>query len=166
MSYVKEVIQNILGKKEIKEDENLYYSFLVAREGSEYYAVSIEYLVEVSEANIQNMVNIPLVDEWILGLLNVRGNIIPVISLSKILNLSSSREGIKYAIIVEKNFPVAFGVEEIKDLYQVSSKALKPIFHLQENKVLNIISYEFDMEEKQVASVVDIEALYDSDFMK
>ncbi|MGC8771452.1 MAG: chemotaxis protein CheW [Brevinematia bacterium] len=166
MSYVKEVIKNILEEKEIKKEEVSFYNFLVARENNEFYAIPIDYINEVCEATTENLLKIPLIEDYILGLFNIRGEILPVISLNKILNLPASTEKIKYILVVEHLFKIGLAVEEVKDLYQISSTNLKPIYHSIETKTSNIIPYEFDIEENKVSNVVDISTLFESDFLK
>ncbi|MCX7820686.1 MAG: chemotaxis protein CheW [Brevinematales bacterium] len=166
MSYVKEIIQNILEEKEVKKEEVIYYTFLVARENHEYYAISIDYINEVCETDINSLLKIPLVEDYILGIINIRGEIIPVISMNKILNLPFSEKSIKYVLVVEHSFKIGIAVEEVKDLYQISSKNLKPIYHSKETKISNIIPYEFDIEENKVSNVIDVFTLYESDFLK
>ncbi len=166
MSYMKEIIQNILEEKEIKKEESIYYNFLVAKENNEHYAITLDYITEVCEAKITDLLKIPLVEDYILGILNIRGEIIPVISINKILNLPFSKENIGYVVVIENNFKIGIAVDEVKDIYQISSSSLKPIFHSQETRVSNIIPYEFDIEENKVSNVLDVIALYDSDFIK
>ncbi len=166
MSYVKEIIKNILEEKEIKREEIIYYNFLVAKEHNENYAIPIDYVTEVCEATTKDLLKIPLIPDYILGILNIRGEIIPIISLNKILNLPVAEEEIKYAIVIENDFKLGIAVDEVRDIYQISSTSLKPIIHSQETKISNIIPYEFDIEENRVSNVLDVVALYDSDFIK
>jgi len=78
-----------------KKRKNTFLSFGIGRET---FAVSVSKVLEVLEK--QHITEIPNVPDYIKGVINFRGNIIPVIETRKKFNLQEREEGKKYVIIV------------------------------------------------------------------
>jgi len=166
MASVKEVIQSLLTKDTTTTKQEKILTYLVATEGSQNFAIPIDALVEVFEINNDNpLISLPLVDEYIRGIVNVRGEIIPVLSLNSILSLACDHSKIHYVIIIQKDFKLGLAFHQVSDLYQIEESKLKPIHHIQEHEHTDIISAEFDYEDK-VAQILDVDGLYESPAVK
>lgn len=162
MSNVKEIIQSLLKNETQTLKQEKIYTYLVATEEKQNFAIPIDFLVEVFEINEGSpLIALPLVDEYIRGIVNVRGEIIPAISLNSILGLASDHTKIRYIIIIQKDFKLGLTFHQVSDLYQIEESKLKPIYHLKEQQHHDIIGAEFDLE-NNVAQVVNIEGLYES----
>jgi len=102
---------------------------VVFRIGSEHIGVDIKNVREVSEAG--DLVFVPHSPEFLLGLVNMRGNVIPVVSLKKRLGISGEEEG-NFLLIVEDKGRIAglkldelFGTQKIdKDNINRNSKLI------------------------------------------
>lgn len=162
MGNVKEIIQSLLKNDATTLKKEKINTYLVAKEENQNFAIPIDFLVEVFEINENNpLLHIPLVDDYIRGIVNVRGEIIPVISLNTILGISSDHTKIHYITIIKKDFSLGLAMHQVSDLYQIEESKLKPIYHLKEQSHENIIVAEFDID-KEVAQIVDINGLYES----
>lgn len=75
--------------------ENTFLSFRV---GKETFAVSVKKVLEVLEK--QYVTEVPNVPEHVKGVINFRGEIIPVIETRLKFNLPKREEGQKYVVIV------------------------------------------------------------------
>ncbi|NPV38618.1 hypothetical protein BREVNS_0093 [Brevinematales bacterium NS] len=162
MSNVKEIIQSLLKNETQALKQEKIHTYLVATEEKQNFAIPIDFLVEVFEINESSpLIPVPLVDEYIRGIVNVRGEIIPAISLNSILGLASDHTKIRYIIIIQKDFKLGLTFHHVSDLYQIEESKLKPIYHLKEHQHHDIIAAEFDLE-NSVAQVLNVEGLYES----
>jgi purine-binding chemotaxis protein CheW len=75
-------------------------TIIVFRVGGEHVGIDITKVLEVTET--QQPVAVPKSESFILGLINVRGEVIPVLSLRKRLGLAGNSEG-SFMLIVEDN---------------------------------------------------------------
>ncbi|MCX7882202.1 MAG: chemotaxis protein CheW [Brevinematales bacterium] len=166
MSNVKQIIQSLLKNEASITKQERIFTYLVATEGEQHFAIPIDYLVEVFEINENNpLISLPLVEEYIRGIVNVRGEIIPALSLNTILGLTCDHSKIHYIIIIQKEFKLGLTFHHVSDLYQIEESKLKPIYHLREHQHHDIIAAEFDID-AHVAQVLDIEGLYESSVVK
>ncbi len=91
-------MNNILEiKEEGKEPKRPRYCEF--RVGDERFYIDIDNLREVTE--LMNVFPVPQTPQYIHGLIALRGNIIPVIDLSKIYNIPSPETGSAKLVIVE-----------------------------------------------------------------
>lgn len=94
-------------------------AMIVFKIGDEHIGVDISKVREVTET--QNPVVVPKSPEFLLGLVNIRGDVIPVLSLKKRLGFSGDEVG-NLLLIVEDNRRVAgikvdelFGTKKIDE---------------------------------------------------
>ncbi|HEC79502.1 MAG TPA: hypothetical protein ENI34_10270 [candidate division WOR-3 bacterium] len=84
---------------------------VVFRIGSEHIGVDIKNVREVNEAG--DLVFVPHSPEFLLGLVNMRGNVIPVVSLKKRLGISGEEEGNFLLIVEDKGRIAGLKVDEL-----------------------------------------------------
>lgn len=84
---------------------------VVFRVGSEHIGVDIKNVREVSEAG--DLVFVPNSPDFLLGLVNMRGNVIPVVSLKKRLGISGEEEGNFLLIVEDKGRIAGLKVDEL-----------------------------------------------------
>ena len=78
------------------------------RLGSETYAVETEFVREVYLLN--NFTPLPGLPDFILGIINIRGQIISIVDLKKLFNLPANGLGELNKIIVLQNEKMEFGI--------------------------------------------------------
>jgi len=106
-----------------------YLTFLI---GHEYFAVHVSMVLEVLQK--QNITTIPKTPAHILGIINFRGDIVPVIDLRSKFNLNSNKISEKYIVIVFE-IPTEEGIKNIisakadavKDVIQINPKEIKQV---------------------------------------
>ena len=93
--------------------------------GKEEYAVDILNVQEINR--LLNITRIPRADKNIEGVVNLRGNIIPVINLHSKFNLESAGEEDDKRIIVFQFDDVRAGiiVDEVSEVLRISSKDIE-----------------------------------------
>ena len=111
-----------------KKRKNAFLSFKI---GKETFAVSVKKALEVLEK--QNITTVPNVPDYIEGVINFRGNIIPVVDTRLKFNLPKRNEDAKYVVIV---FDLL--IEEKKMLIGAIADSVEDVIALDENNILPI----------------------------
>jgi len=117
-----ESIININQEAETSADKIQVVAFQL---GNEEYAVDI---LKVQEINrLLNITRVPRADEFIEGVVNLRGNIIPVINLHKKFNLAPAGEADDKRIIVFQFDEVKAGimVDKVSEVLQIDTKNIE-----------------------------------------
>lgn len=112
-----------LGFNEVEEQKSKYMTF---KSGNEYYGLKIEYVNEIIQ--ILPITKVPETDDYIKGLINLRGKIIPVIDV----RLRFGKEPFEYndrtCIIVIQMTSTMVGliVEKIADVVEIGDSDILP----------------------------------------
>jgi len=112
--------------------DNQFLTFYVA---GEIYALSVLYIKEIIEYSI--VTKVPLMQESISGITNIRGSVIPVIDLGVRMDVTHEQTINKRSsiIVIEKedavqNFLVGLIVDEVNEVYDIYTKEQEdaPVF--------------------------------------
>ena len=100
--------------------ESVHLQYLTVRLRDELYALRVEYLVELLPA--PRITRVPSVPEHILGVMNFRGEILPVIDLKRFFSLPQSDPTADRIVVVVKHGEVRTGllVDGVGDLVPLS----------------------------------------------
>ena len=113
--------------------KNSYLSFLLHKE---IFAVDVKNVIEVLEK--QSITEVPDTPEYIVGVLNFRGEILPVFEIRTKFNMPE-REKDTYVIIVlelfinEKRQLLGAIVDSVVDVLEISDAEIKEVPELGEN---------------------------------
>ncbi|MBN2531961.1 MAG: chemotaxis protein CheW [Spirochaetales bacterium] len=136
--------------------------FLICDSGKGLIAIQIEYLNEVIELkDRKEVVPLPFIPEYISGIIDVRGEIIPVISLLSIIGEKSGEEDYIKGVVIENNIKVCFLFFDIIGLLSIDIKKIKSVKDVRKNLYYN---EEFEYEGENVI-ILDIPALFESDYL-
>ncbi len=99
--------------------------------GQEYFAVHVTKVLEVLEK--QQITRVPQTPVHILGIINFRGEILPVIDTRQKFNLPAIQEDDKHFVIVydlsndSRKLIVAATADAVKDVIEISQADIKPV---------------------------------------
>lgn len=101
--------------------------FVVFHIGKERYAVPIEQVNEI--IGYAAPTKIPLSREYILGVINLRGRIIPIINLGQKICIKNEKKNDEQKIIIIEDSEGAFGaiVDEVEDVTRIPKDSIKKI---------------------------------------
>ncbi|AVK47949.1 chemotaxis protein CheW [Clostridium sp. MF28] len=101
--------------------------FVVFHIGKERYAVPIEQVNEI--IGYAAPTKIPLSREYILGVINLRGRIIPIINLGQKICIKNKKRNDEQKIIIIEDSEGAFGaiVDEVEDVTRIPKDSIKKI---------------------------------------
>jgi len=138
-------------------------TFLSFRIGKETFAVSVQKVLEVLEK--QYITEVPNVPEYVEGVINFRGKIIPVIDTRIKFNLPRRNEDEKYVVIV---FDIH--LEEKKMLIGAMADSVHDVLSLDENNILEVpeMGYNYNAEfllgmlknEESFTMILDIDKVF------
>ena len=99
--------------------------------GQEYFAVNVTKVLEVLEK--QQITKVPQTPGYILGIINFRGEILPVVDMRQKFNLPSQGEDEKNNVIVydisndTNKLIFAATADTVKDVIEISESEIKPV---------------------------------------
>lgn len=144
-----------------KKIKNTFLSFRI---GKETFAVSVQKALEVLEK--QNITEVPNAPVYIEGVINFRGNIIPVIDTRVKFNLPKN-EDTKYVIIVfdlqinDKKMLVGAKVDSVSDVISIDESSIIPVselgFHFNTEYLLGMLKIE-----NSFTMILDIDKVFAS----
>ncbi|RKZ27414.1 chemotaxis protein CheW [bacterium] len=98
----------------------------------EKFGIEIEKVREISE--MVDVTRVPLAPPYVEGITNLRGEIVPIISLRKRFELGEV-EGGEVILIEEKGKPVGFVVDKILGIVKVPKEKIKKVPRMMESVI-------------------------------
>jgi len=100
--------------------------FVIFELAGQDYAIDIALVNEITE--IKEITKMPKVETYIEGILNLRGNVIPVVNLKKILNITSENPGNKQILVSSTDENLAgLMIDSAKDVKNVDEDEIEPV---------------------------------------
>jgi len=120
------------------------------------YYLDLKYVKEFTSIKRLNITKLPYTQDFVKGIINLKGEFIVVIDLKHFLNNSNndSKEGNKLIIAEGKNFNIAFLVDDIKLIKNIQ-RILQPNIY----SVNSAYIYSEFMEEGELYSILNFEKI-------
>jgi purine-binding chemotaxis protein CheW len=109
-------------------EKETFLTFIVE---NEYFAVDVKYVLEVLEHRA--ITRVPQAPPHILGIINFRGEILPVTDIRYKFNMPPHAEDEKSIIIVyeitkeDKTFSITATADAVKDVIEIDKDEIKPV---------------------------------------
>lgn len=109
-----------------QEEDTQHGRFLTFYLGEEIYGIEIEYVTEI--IGLQQITKIPEVAEYIKGIINLRGKIIPVIDMRIKFNKESSEYDDRTCIVVVDTQEMVVGliVDKVAEVLTIEDEDIAP----------------------------------------
>ncbi|WP_027108649.1 chemotaxis protein CheW [Lacticigenium naphthae] len=121
-----------------------------------FYGIPTKWVEEITTKLTSTLV--PQSPEWVEGLINLRGQVMTLVNLDRLLNSSSDMERICYnntIVIQTEQNKVAVEVEEVIGVTTVTEEEIQPIVHSEDTWVTSLVpAYG------EVVSIIDIHQLF------
>jgi purine-binding chemotaxis protein CheW len=119
------------------------------RLGGESYAVCVEHVIEV--ADLGTMSPVPGANRSVLGIRNLRGEVLPVFDLSSVLGIKG--DSLPQCLLVTEHgsLRAGFAIDEVTDV-----GTLPPVTEETQSKLLSGVA----LDDSGLIGVIDIERLY------
>lgn len=121
---------------------------IVFRIGSQKFCVDIEKVKEVSAG--KDSIYVPGSPEYIIGVINLRGSIVPIINLAKKLKINSDVTNAQHPIIVTEmdELQLGFSVDDVVGIIHVKEEEFSQtpsILHVRSNFIDGVIRRDEEM---------------------
>ena len=117
------------------------FQYIVIRLGEEQYGIDISYVNNI--VRMQRITRIPKVAPYLKGVINLRGEILPVVSLRLKMGLDEDVFDKATRIIIlktENEGQIGIIVDEVKEVVTLSEKSIEKISHDNKSEKANFLS--------------------------
>lgn len=152
MEELKTVETNALG--EINEYETFQY--IVIKLGSEQYGIDIKYVDNI--VRMQHITRVPNVAPYLKGVINLRGEIIPVMSLRLKMDLPADEVTKATRIIIlklEQHGTIGVIVDEVKEVVTLSTAEIEKVSYDEKEERVNYIN-GIGKHNNELISILDL----------
>lgn len=115
--------------------------YIVIRLGEEQYGIDIRYIDNI--VRMQDITRVPKVPEYLKGVINLRGEVIPVMSIRLKMSLPADEITRATRIIIlklEQQGNVGIIVDEVKEVVTLSSDQIEKISYNNKDGKVNFIN--------------------------
>ncbi len=129
--------------------------FIFELDGEEY-ALPIEKVDEILKCSENKITAIPNVPDFVQGIINVRGSIIPVLDLEKKFNLTEQEK--KFIVIVDiHGTDAGLLVDDVHEVLRVEEERIKPAPDILENEIHAEYIENVAVLEDRIIVILDID---------
>ena len=137
--------------------------YVIFELGGQDYAIDIALVSEITE--IRAITKMPKSEAYIEGILNLRGSVIPVVNLKKLLNIESSNQGNKQILVSSTNDNFAgLMIDSAKDVKNFNEDEIEPIANIvqtQKNSYRGVINVDGSL-----VLILDVENIVNFDMVQ
>ncbi|MBR1860357.1 MAG: purine-binding chemotaxis protein CheW [Lachnospiraceae bacterium] len=117
------------------------FQYIVIRLGDEQYGIDISYVNNI--VRMQRITRVPKVAAYLKGVINLRGEVLPVVSLRLKMGLAEDVFDKATRIIIlktENEGQIGILVDEVKEVVTLSEKSIEKVSHDSKNEKANFLS--------------------------
>jgi purine-binding chemotaxis protein CheW len=151
-------------KVQTKEIESVFKKeFIIIRLEHYRIGIQINYLREVFDLkNKKDVIAIPYTPSFIKGIVKVRGEVLPVISLLEVLGTGEREEHCQKVAVIEEKLRLAFLFSEVLDVQWIDDKNIEPVKDATKRETTHYLTGQFTWENEKVRTL-DVYKLFSSD---
>ncbi len=115
--------------------------YIVIDIGDEQYGIDIKFVENI--VRMQSITRVPNVQEYFKGVINLRGEVVPVMSLRRKLNLEDDEITNKTRIIIiklEANAPIGVIVDEVKEVVTLENSSVDSVSRSSQKEEVSYIN--------------------------
>ena len=115
--------------------------YIVIDIGDEQYGIDIKFVENI--VRMQSITRVPNVQEYFKGVINLRGEVVPVMSLRRKLNLEDDEITNKTRIIIiklEANAPIGVIVDEVKEVVTLENSSVDSVSRSSQKEEISYIN--------------------------
>jgi len=141
------------------DDEIQDNKFLMCRIGNESYGIDIQHVTDIIE--LQKITEVPDMPEYVKGVINLRGQVIPVIDMRIRFRLEEREYDDRTVITVVqvKNNSIGFIIDTATEVQDIPEKDIDPPPKFQEDETKQKYIFGLGKMESEVIILLDIEKL-------
>jgi purine-binding chemotaxis protein CheW len=110
--------------------DEITQQYIVVRIGSEEYGIGIDYIDNI--IRMTNIYRVPTAQYYFRGVINLRGEVVPVMSIRKKMGLDNDENTDKSRIIIlkaEENEKIGIIVDAVSEVVNLAQSQIEPAGH-------------------------------------
>lgn len=117
--------KSMYDEDDLEEEDTLKDKYLTFKISKEEYGIEIKFVIEI--VGMQKITQVPDVDKYLKGVINLRGKIIPVIDVRLRFNLPEKEYGDRTCIVVVDmdNLIVGLIVDEVTEVIMIPEEQVE-----------------------------------------
>lgn len=153
------------GNREVDDGDAHYNKYLLCKLGNEMFGVNITYVTDILE--LQTITEVPDMPDYVQGVINLRGNVIPVIDLRLRFGMESKVYDDRTVITVVhiEDVSVGFIVDTATEVRDIPFRNIDPPPKFQESAARNRCIYGLGKTEDQVVILLELHNLVSREFL-
>lgn len=120
--------------------------------GKKHYGFKTEKVLEISKE--VNPTIVPNSPDWVEGLVNLRGDIVTMVNLSKILQLEDTLCYNKFIILENNDEKIGLMVTDVIEVINIDEEEFQKVDNIETNGVVGIIKLD-----GEIVNIIDINNL-------
>lgn len=133
--------------------------YIVVKLGDEKYGIDISYVDNI--VRVQRITRVPKSQPYFVGVINLRGEVVPIMSLRRRFGLEDDEYGSATRIIIirmEDQSMIGFVVDEVQEVVNLDPRTIeKPAFKLDEENASFLAG--IGKQKEELISLLDIFAV-------
>ena len=148
------------------DEEVLDNKYLMCKLGNETFGMDIRHVTDIIE--LQNITQVPDMPDYVRGVINLRGQVIPVIDLRLRFGMEEREYDGRTVITVVniQDTSIGFIVDTATEVQDISEKNIDPAPHFNESGEKNRYIAGLGKIDKQVVILLDMEKLVSGEDME
>ena len=131
--------------------------YLICHNQKNYFAISLEYVFEI--VKWQNLNSLPHPRKDIVGLLNLRGEVLPIVNLENVLESGLEVRGVASSVNLEYRYIVVgemgkyrfgFEVQEMHSIAELDESSFQVLKNIEGKKNLQFVNQICQYDQKMV----------------
>ena len=142
-----------------EKSESETFQYIVIKLGNEQYGIDIRYIDNI--VRMQHITRVPKVAGYLKGVINLRGEVIPVMSLRIKMDLSADEITKATRIIIlklEQHGTIGVIVDEVKEVVTLSTDEIEKVTYDAKEERNSFLS-GVDKHENELISILDLSAV-------
>ena len=152
-------MENVNAIEEKKEEVSTTVQYIVVKIGNEQYGINIKYVDNITR--LQKITRVPNVQPYMQGVMNLRGEVVAVMSLRKKMGLPADEFTNSTRIIILKlnsQDEVGIIVDEVKEVVNLEESEIEKVFYDVKDEKSSYIS-GIGKHNGELISLLDIGAV-------
>lgn len=142
-----------------EKSESETFQYIVIKLGNEQYGIDIRYIDNI--VRMQHITRVPKVAEYLKGVINLRGEVIPVMSLRIKMGLQADEITKATRIIIlklEQHGTIGVIVDEVKEVVTLSTEEIEKVTYDAKEERNSFLS-GVGKHENELISILDLSAV-------
>jgi len=140
--------------------QNEATQFIIVRLGDEQYGIDIKYVDNI--VRMQHITRVPKVQEYLRGVINLRGEVIPVMSIRVKMDLPADEYTKSTRIIIlklEQQGNIGIIVDEVKEVVTLENSQIEKVAYESKEEKDNFIFAIGKYEDGGLISLLDLNSV-------